>query len=62
MDAEWVSHHCWFCEAELPMKDGDYVEEIGELWSEKMQNTVLAHVDCLPEGTLEGTNEEWSMA
>lgn len=36
--------------------------EMGEFWSNKLEDSVMAHVDCLPEGTIEGTNEEWSMA
>lgn len=61
----WIISHCHFCETELEIDaDGMYHpdEVVGEFWSNKRQDTVIAHPDCLPEGTLEGTNEEWSMA
>jgi hypothetical protein len=60
--------HCYFCQAaftpEYPDEpdSGLYKEEVGEFWSNELDESVLAHADCVPEGTFEGTNEEWSMA
>jgi hypothetical protein len=60
---EWIMSHCFFCEEKILMGPMDIpIHEIGEFWSEKLQTSVLAHPDCLPEGVLEGTNDEWSMA
>jgi hypothetical protein len=68
---EEVLSTCYFCgESFTPRRgtrpeDQDWVEEIGEWWSEKLQHSVLAHPDCLPMGvtaTLNGEDEEWSMA
>ena len=63
MEREWTCHFCGevkkLDEDGLPYKQ---FPEMGEFWSEKLQDSVMAHVDCLPEGVLEGTNDEWSMA
>jgi hypothetical protein len=60
---------CYFCKSDFVM-DGDpewglYAEEVGEFWSESMQDSVLAHPDCLPRGispVIEGTDPEWKLA
>jgi hypothetical protein len=46
-------------------EDGLYVEEVGEFWSEELQDTVLAHPDCTPRGIdaiATGQDPDWSMA
>lgn len=57
---------CAFCQALLKQdKDGMYKEEVGEFWSKTLQDTVMAHPDCLPLGidnTIMGKDPEWSMA
>ena len=48
---------------ELP--DGTFTEEVGEFWSDKLQNSVLAHPDCTPNGIdaiINGTDPDWKMA
>ena len=68
---EEVLSTCYFCGEKLRLErgtkieDGMYAEEVGEFWSEKMQDSVLGHPDCVPggmESVLSGTNEEWLMA
>jgi hypothetical protein len=59
-------NRCHFCETALRLKaDGmEYTTEVGEWWSRSLQDSALAHPDCLPYG-LEGTYEsdaEWTMA
>jgi len=60
---------CYFCQAEFTPQYpneadayGLYEEEVGEFWSEELQISVLAHADCVPEGTLEGSNPNWKLA
>jgi hypothetical protein len=57
---------CAFCNMKLKQdKSGMYEEEVGEFWSKTLQNSVLAHPDCLPNGIdaiFEGKDPEWSMA
>jgi hypothetical protein len=60
---------CHFCEDEIKKdKDGWILEsngEIGEFWSESLQDSVLAHPDCLPLGidaVFSGEDPEWKMA
>ena len=60
---EWTCHFCGGVKKLDP--DGmpyKQFPEMGEFWSNKLEDSVMAHVDCLPEGTIEGTNKEWSMA
>lgn len=68
---ESVLSTCYFCGDKFRLsrgtkpEDGDYAEEVGEFWSEKLQHSVLAHPDCLPMGitnTLEGKDPDWKMA
>lgn len=59
---------CHFCHEIIKTEPGDidlYLEEIGEFWSENLQDSVLAHPDCLPMGidaTLAGEDPEWKLA
>lgn len=57
---------CAFCQQGLKKdKQGMYKEEVGEFWSEELQNSVLGHPDCTPRGidTIQnGQDPEWSMA
>jgi len=62
---------CYFCEEKFLMEPGSspedelYAEEVGEFWNETLQDSVLAHPDCLPmgiEATLSGEDPEWKMA
>jgi hypothetical protein len=60
---------CHFCEETIKKdKSGWILEsngEIGEFWSKTLQDSVLAHPDCLPNGAdaaLTGEDPEWSMA
>ena len=76
MSGEWVtpdqlSRMCFFCgDRFVPrpgttVEDEDFVDEYGEFWSEKMQESVLGHPDCIPNGIesiFDGTNTEWKMA
>jgi len=61
-----VEQRCHFCEATLKRnKDGWYTEEVGEFWSDKLQDSVLAHPDCLPLGidaVFNGEDPDWKMA
>jgi hypothetical protein len=46
-------------------EDGYYAEEVGEFWSETMQDSVLGHPDCTPLGIdaiFMGEDPEWKMA
>jgi hypothetical protein len=61
----WSSKHCWFCEEKLRMRDGMYLDEVGEFWSERLQDSVLGHPDCTPLGIdaiFNGEDPEWKMA
>ena len=54
---------CHFCEEHID--EDDFTTEIGEFWSRTLQNSVLAHPDCLPNGIdaiFNNTDPEWSMA
>jgi hypothetical protein len=62
---------CYFCEERFRFErgskpsDGLYAEEVGEFWSENLQDSVLAHPDCTPMGIdaiFNGTDPEWKMA
>jgi hypothetical protein len=62
---------CFFCGEKFRLErgstpeDGLYTEEVGEWWSEKLQDSVLGHPDCLPMGldaVLNGDDPEWKMA
>lgn len=59
---------CHFCEEPVWVTvydEDEFAEEIGEFWSDKLQDSVLAHPDCLPMGitaTMEGEDPEWKMA
>jgi hypothetical protein len=57
---------CAFCQSGLKMdKDGMYKEEVGEFWSEKLDNSVLGHPDCTPNGIdaiISGEDPDWKMA
>jgi len=57
---------CAFCQEIIKRDEEDWIlesnGEVGEIWSQTLQASVLAHVDCIPEGTIDGTNDEWSMA
>lgn len=62
---------CHFCEEKFTPQpgtsadDGLFEEEVGEFWSENLQDSVLAHPDCLPLGidaVLTGEDPEWKMA
>jgi hypothetical protein len=46
-------------------EDGLYVEEVGEFWSEEMQDSVLGHPDCTPLGIdaiVRGEDPDWKLA
>jgi hypothetical protein len=65
LDKKIDTTRCHFCEDKLKKTDGWYGEEIGEFWSKTMNDTVLAHPDCLPNGidaVFQQTDPEWSMA
>jgi hypothetical protein len=61
--------HCFFG-GEAFIFDGDpedglYAEEVGEFWSDELNDSVLAHPDCTPRGItaiLEGADPDWKMA
>ena len=57
---------CHFCGSKLRMdRGGMYLEEVGEFWGEAIQDSVLAHPDCLPLGidaTQAGEDPNWVMA
>jgi hypothetical protein len=62
-------NQCHFCGTKIKKdKDGWILPsngEIGEFWSETLQDSVLAHPDCLPNGidaVFEGSDTEWKMA
>lgn len=63
-------NNCYFCEAPFRLEkgtkpeDGLYAEEVGEWWNKDVQDSVLAHVDCLPDADaiLAGTHPVWCMA
>ena len=59
-------NECYFCGAEfLRDKFDDYTEEVGEFWSDKLQDSVLAHPDCTPRGVeaiLMGEDPDWKLA
>jgi hypothetical protein len=63
--ADWITHHCFFCEEKLPMVGGFYKQEVGEFWSEELGNSVLGHPDCTPNGIdaiFNGEDPDWKMA
>lgn len=42
---------CYFCGSKLQVdKYGDYTEEVGEFWNMNVQQSVLGHPDCTPNG------------
>lgn len=60
---------CHFCEEVIVRNKGkvneSYIGEIGEFWSVKLNDSVLAHPDCLPLGidaVFSGEDPEWKMA
>lgn len=62
---------CYWClerfryEKGTKPEDGMYLDEVGEWWSESLQDSVLGHPDCLPMGvdaTLQGLDPNWCMA
>jgi hypothetical protein len=62
---------CYFCGDKFRLRrgtkpeDGDYVDEVCEVWSNVLQDSVLTHPDCLPmgiEATQQGEDPEWKMA
>jgi hypothetical protein len=60
---------CAFCNMTIKKDaDGWILEsngEVGEFWSNTLQNSLLAHPDCLPNGidvVITGKDPEWSMA
>jgi hypothetical protein len=59
---------CHFCGDTLRTEEGTddlFVEDVGEFYSNKLNDSVLAHPDCLPMGidaTLNGDDPEWVMA
>ena len=55
---------CAFGGCDIDIDDIDSGEEIAELWSEKLQDTVFAHPDCCPNFTaiINGDNHEWKTA
>jgi len=62
---------CHFCGDTFLVEKGSspddelFAEEVGEFYSNKLQDSVLAHPDCLPlgiEAVLEGNDPEWVMA
>lgn len=65
-DDQDVETRCYFCEEPFLFdKHGMYREEVGEFWSEKLQHSVIAHPDCLPNGidtVFLGEDPEWKMA
>jgi hypothetical protein len=62
-----MSDRCHFCEEKLVLDDSgmSYTTEVGEFWSEALQDSVLAHPDCLPRGfeaVAAGSDPEWKLA
>lgn len=61
-------HRCHFCQERVLVAsydDDEWMEEVGEFWSEVLNRSVLAHPDCLPMGidaTLSGADPEWKLA
>ncbi len=57
---------CHFCGDKFLMDKYDmYREEVGEFWSDALQDSVLAHPDCLPLGidaVIAGEDPDWKMA
>ena len=58
---------CYFCGAKFAKdKYGEFTEEVAELWNKKKQDSVLAHVDCMPVNIEDlqfgAGHEEWAMA
>lgn len=57
---------CHFCGDKLLLdRYGMYREEVGEFWSDKLNDSVLAHPDCLPLGigaVINGEDPEWKLA
>ena len=60
------TNYCYFGgERFLKDRHGEYTEEVAELWSDQLQDTVLAHPDCTPRGIeaiLMGEDPDWKMA
>lgn len=65
------ARRCYFCgekfryERGTPIEEDMFAEEVGEFWSEKLQDSFLGHPDCLPMGitaTIEGQDPDWKMA
>jgi hypothetical protein len=42
----------------------NFNDEIGEFWSDKLQDTVVAHPDCAPDfqAIFDGSHPDWKMA
>jgi hypothetical protein len=64
-------NRCYFCEALFTFEkgtepeDGLYAEQVGEFWNKEKQDSVLAHVDCLPDDAdkiILGQHPVWCMA
>jgi hypothetical protein len=57
---------CHFCGGTFRFdKHGMYAEEVGEFWSDKLQDSVVGHPDCTPNGIeaiIMGEDPEWKMA
>jgi hypothetical protein len=66
VDHAWITSHCFFCESELKMDGcGMPVEEVGEFWSDALEDSVLGHPDCTPLGIdaiQTGEDPDWKMA
>lgn len=67
LDQPIKTDQCHFCQGKLN-KDRlgmSYTEEVGEFWSKTLQDSVIAHPDCLPNGidaVFSQEDPEWSMA
>jgi hypothetical protein len=62
-----VVYHCHFCGEKLVLDESgmSYTTEVGEFWSDVLNDSVLAHPDCLPRGidaVITGTDPEWRLA
>lgn len=57
---------CYFCGGLFELDEYEmYTEEVGEFWNKQVQESVLAHPDCLPLGigaVTEGKDPVWTMA
>ncbi len=61
-----IESHCFWCHSKFRKDKYDmYTEEVGEFWSDELQNSVLGHPDCTPlgvEAILLGEDPVWKMA